>query len=190
MGCTKCQINICLLCFCVLGTILFAGHVLSTVNRGKFTSSLVHHFQDLSTGCTLHWPLSRLGHTYTHIALVRHRSITTHTHTHTSDIDLTGRGNYFKKKSPFFFLSRCFRGRKQGSKALSGIILFYFVRWVPKNRKKRYFHRFGAYFGFQPAKYRISKPPNSQYYVPGPQLHAVYCTGASFLPWGRFYITL
>ena len=59
MVCTKCQINICLLCFCVLGTISLVGHVLSTV--GKFTSSLVHHFQDLSTGCTLHWPLPRLG---------------------------------------------------------------------------------------------------------------------------------
>ena len=61
MGCTKCQIGICLPCSCVLGTISFVAPVFSTVNRGKFTSSLVHHFQDLSTGCTLHCPLSRRG---------------------------------------------------------------------------------------------------------------------------------
>ena len=51
----------CLLCSCVLGTITFVGPFYGTVNRGKFTSSLVHHFQDLSTGCTLHCTLSKRG---------------------------------------------------------------------------------------------------------------------------------
>ena len=61
LDCTKCLINICLLCSCVLGTITFVGPFYGTVNRGKFTSSLVHQFQDLSTGCTLYCTVSRRG---------------------------------------------------------------------------------------------------------------------------------
>ena len=93
-------------------------------------------------------------------------------------------------KVRFFFFLDALEVENQVKKRFLVSFFNFFVRWVPKNRKNRYFHRSRAYFGFQPAKYRISKPPNSRYYAPRPQLHSFLGTDEQQLPWDRFYIIL
>ena len=58
------------------------------------------------------------------------------------------RGNYLKKKVHFFFFLDALEVENKVKKRFLVSFFYFFVRWVPKNRKKRYFHRFEAYFGF------------------------------------------
>ena len=75
-------------------------------------------------------------------------------------------GEIILKKNPFFFLSRCFRGRKQGKKTISGIIFLFFCPLGTQKSKKTLFSPFQGIFWLLALIYRHQLAPTQQVCCP------------------------